>query len=322
VIIQLSALQTAIGDFTGGRFGRRRAGARQGYLSWAFWATTAAGLLLPALCIGQPGIGNIVVTSASSFAAGLPPGGSIGTIFCTGLQIPESVTATSVPLPYMLAGITVKVWGFPAPLFAVASGPGYQQINFQVPYAFAFPGSNPEILVEQNGTQGSVTPTPATSPGDFFRMSGTGYGIFQHGADYSLVTKGSPAKPGEMLVTYLTGVPSSLEFDVPVGQPAPDAVDEVSQINSSGLVDYYNMVVDGLSVINQTDPTRSILFFGLAPGLIGVYQINFAVPPDTHSGDIQIRLQRNSCIPFMGQCTASQAPWKTFQSSAVLLPVQ
>jgi uncharacterized protein (TIGR03437 family) len=322
MIIQLSALQTAICDFTGGRFGRRGKRAHLGYLKGTFLAIAAVGLLLPALCLGQPGIGNIVVTSASSFAAGLPPAGSIGTIFCTGLKISGSVTATSVPLPYMLAGITVKVWGFPAPLFAVASGPGYQQINFQVPYAFGFPGTNPEILVEQNGTHGSVTPTPATSPGDFFRISGTGYGIFQHGADYSLVTKDSPAKPGEMLVTYLTGVPSSLEFDVSVGQPAPDAVDEVSQINSSGLADYYNIVVDGLPVINQTDPTRSIPFFGLAPGLIGVYQINFAVPSDTHSGDIQIKLQRNSCIPFMGQCNAPQAPWKTFQSSAVLLPVQ
>jgi hypothetical protein len=82
------------------------------------------------------------------------------------------------------------------------------------------------------------------------------------------------------------------------------------------------MVVDSLPVTNQTDPTKSLSFFGLAPGLIGVYQINFAVPPNTRSGDIQIKLQRNSCIPFMGQCNAPQAPWKTFQSSVVLLPVQ
>jgi uncharacterized protein (TIGR03437 family) len=321
MIIQLSALQMAI-DVSGGRFGRRRAGAHRGYLGGAFLAIAAVGLLLPAPCLGQAGIGNIVVTSGSSFAVGLPPGGSIGTIFCTGLTIAGSETATSVPLPYTLAGITVKVGGFPAPLFAVASGPGYQQINFQAPYALVLPGSNPEILVEQNGAQGSATPTPATSPGDFFRLPGTGYGIFQHSADYSLVTEDSPAKPGEMLMTYLTGVPSSLEFNVPAGQAAPDAVDQVSQINSSELADYYNMVVDGLAVIDQTDRTKSIPFFGLAPGLIGVYQINFAVPAATRSGDIQIKLQRNSCIPFMGQCTAAQAPWKTFQSSAVLLPVQ
>jgi hypothetical protein len=42
-------------------------------------------------------------------------------------------------------------------------------------------------------------------PGDFFRWPGTNLGIFQHWPDYSLVTEDNPARPGEILITYLTG---------------------------------------------------------------------------------------------------------------------
>src|SRR5713226_2996823 len=87
-------------------------------------------LLLATEASGQ--IGNIVVTSAASFQLGIPPGWSIGTIFCTGLSISRLVTATTLPLPYKLAEITVTIGGAPAPLFAVAALSGFQQINFQM----------------------------------------------------------------------------------------------------------------------------------------------------------------------------------------------
>jgi hypothetical protein len=41
---------------------------------------------------------NIVVTSASSFRVGVPPQGSIGAIFCTGLNISGTVQAARCPL--------------------------------------------------------------------------------------------------------------------------------------------------------------------------------------------------------------------------------
>src|SRR5690348_15994206 len=81
-------------------------------------------------CFAQNAIQNIVVTSGASFQIRLPARGSIGTIFCTGLVVTGVTPATTVPLPFTLAGVTVTVSGARAPLFAVASRTGYQQINF------------------------------------------------------------------------------------------------------------------------------------------------------------------------------------------------
>jgi len=156
----------------------------------------------------------------------MPARGSTGRIFCTGLSLPDPVTANRTPLPYALAGVGVTIGGAPAPLFAVALLPGYQQINFQVPFEGQFQetqsgqGESTAVVIQQNGNQGSATAPVSESPGEFFQLVGTGYGIFQHGTDYSLVTKDNPAKPGEILVTYLTGTPSSLDFNVPTGEPA------------------------------------------------------------------------------------------------------
>jgi len=51
-------------------------------------------------------IANIFVTNAAGFQAGLPPRGSIGTIFCTGLIVEGVVGAPGSSLPTNLAGIS------------------------------------------------------------------------------------------------------------------------------------------------------------------------------------------------------------------------
>jgi len=280
-------------------------------------AIGAAGLLPSAFAQ----IDNIVVTSAASFQVGLPPPGSIGTIFCTGLTIPGLVTAAGVPLPYSLAGISVTIGGAQAPLFAVAELAGYQQINFQVPSGLApVPGMDGDyaVVIQQNGAQGSATATGPVSntPGDFFRLPGTSYGIFQHSADYSLVTENSPAQPGEILVTYLTGVgDGGLAYAVPDGQAAPlSPVDPVYQLNIGTVIYTYNIVANGVPIGVVGDP-NALLFIGLAPGMVGVFQINFALPDSIPAGDLQITLRYTSYASMFGSTN-------TYNSAAVLLPVR
>jgi len=125
--------------------------------------------------------------------------------FLHGLIV-EGTPATTVPLPFTLAGVTVTVGGARAPLFAVAALSGYQQINFEVPQETQIASDGTaQVVVQQNGVQGAAMATISSCrrllavlhPGDFFILPGTQYGIFQHGADFSLVTKSHPAKPGE-----------------------------------------------------------------------------------------------------------------------------
>src|SRR5688572_8935973 len=72
----------------------------------------------------------LVATSGASFEAGLPPKGSIASIFSAGIVgIEQNVSATSFPLPTELAGVHVKIGGVSAPLFSITRIQNYFQIN-------------------------------------------------------------------------------------------------------------------------------------------------------------------------------------------------
>jgi uncharacterized protein (TIGR03437 family) len=268
-----------------------------------------------------------VVTSGASFQSGLPANGSIGTIFCTGLSLQDVVIATSLPLPTSLAGVTVTVGGAVAPLFAVANLGAFQQINFQVPLDAA----SGYVTVSQNGFQASVTALALNIVGDFFRIGGTSYGVFQHGADYSLVTEGNPAKAGEAIIAYATGFQAAVPA-VSSGQPAPlsplshvpqwyyihpeindSVVDQLGISINYGIVLFDSPPIDGDSTGQQPIP-----FIGLTPGSVGLYQVNFTFPPGVPAGDNTIQLVRQSCLG-----TASiPCVIRTYLSQPVLIPAR
>jgi uncharacterized protein (TIGR03437 family) len=290
--------------------------------------------MLPATLRAQ--IGDIVVTNAASFRTGIPAPGSIGTIFCTGLAVTGIVSASGAPLPYNLSGVTVTVGGSPAPLFALADLGGYQQINFQVPQETQVnagtAGPTAEVTVSQNGIQGKATASLAPQLGDLFRVGTTQYGIFQHSADYSLVTTANPARRGETLVAYATGLEPPV-LSVPIGQLAPlSPLYYVPQIGVQPFIDLTGLlIIDGVgnrfSVFNlgggTYDPNGNLLFMGLTPGAIGLYQINFVLPPGLSSGNAAINLRHLACNPAappFGDCQAPAAV--VVDSQAVLLPVQ
>ncbi len=158
---------------------------------------------------GRAEIGNIVVTDAASFQKGWPSPGSIASVFCTGLTgISGIVTAEHYPLPLELLGVRVRIGGVPAPLFAVAQFDGYEQINIQVPLEASLVSfGDIDVTVEQGGQQ-TTARVPRGSDGEFFRMS-DGAGAFQHATDYVLVSASNPARAGEVVVGYLTGVRAS-----------------------------------------------------------------------------------------------------------------
>jgi uncharacterized protein (TIGR03437 family) len=266
-------------------------------------AASAVGFLLPVIASGQ--IGNIVVTSGASFQPGLPPKGSIGTIFCTGLRVSGIVGASGTPLPTSLAGVTVTVGGVAAPLFAVADLGGYQQINFQVPVpdSGVLPFEGTQVTVAQSGAQGSTTVKASPSPGDFFRIPGTQYGIFQHAADYSLVTPDNPARAGEIIIAYATGLRPARP-EVPLGQPAPlsplsivPQLDIGTAVDQIGLsVNYGILLMDEAPESGDTTGQLPIPFMGLGPGQVGVYQINFVFPEGVRPlGNVPILLVRKTC---------------------------
>jgi uncharacterized protein (TIGR03437 family) len=310
------------------------------------YALLAAGILLPAATWAQ--IGNIVVTNAASFRVGVPQPDSIGSIFCTGLSVNGVASASAVPLPFTLAGVSVSVGGAPAPLFAVADLGGFQQINFQVPLEAQFTTEsqlNPDgttqvitttpVVVSQNGAQGSATvATDPTTPGEFFRLGGgaSQYGIFQH-ADYSPVTEQSPAAPGETIIAYLTGLPTATPPE-PTGQPA--SADPLSVVvlceGPYFYEDYLDLQLANVSILNSNGGCQTpvlglgyIPYIGLSPGSVGLYQINLLIPsnvlpPAVPHEDLPLTLRWHRCSRFPGGGILC-APSDQRYSQPVMLPV-
>ena len=192
--------------------------------------------------------------------------GTIVQIF--GSAMAATTGSTGVPLPTVLNGTSVLIGGELAPLYYVSSG----QINAQIPVDLV-PGQQYQVLVSANNaytTPETINIAPVT-PG-IARLA-NGQVIAQHG-DFSLVTEDAPAKPGEYLVAYLAGMGLT---DTPVGTGAQAPSSPLANVNASASV-----AIDG--------EAAPVLFAGLTPGFIGLYQINFQLPADAHSGDRKLEI--------------------------------
>jgi len=183
---------------------------------------------------------------------------------------PSSVTlqAQSLPLQTNLGGVQVMVNGRAAPIYFVSP----TQISLIVPYATT--ESFATFRVSSNGTlsnQVTVYTTP-TAPGVYtLTQNGVGNAAALH-ADYSLVTQDNPAKVGETLQLFVTGL----------GAVTPAVADGTAAPSSS------------LSVVNADvavfvdSQQAQVTFKGLAPGFVALYQVNFVVPAGVSSGQVYL----------------------------------
>jgi uncharacterized protein (TIGR03437 family) len=258
-------------------------------------------------------IKNIAVSSAAGYHSGLPSRGSIATIFCTGIGIQGTVAATGYPLPQELAGVKVTVAGATARIIAVADLGGFQQINFQVPFEADYPQAEADVEVQQGLRVGAArTRVRTESPGEFFILPGN-TAAMQHSADYSLVGWDRPARPGEILIAYLTGMPE-VQLQPATGDAAP--------VTPLAIVPEYLFTHAGEAYwIKIDDTVVKPLFIGLTPGLAGVFQINFQLPETTLPGVRQVLLHRASCRALFGSCQGGGGFKTNYDSISVALPV-
>lgn len=198
------------------------------------------------------------ILNGASFS---PTGGSIApgefiTIFGSGLAQAQAVA--SPPYPTALGGVLVTINSISAPIYLVSP----TQLNVLVPYSVT--GSTATIIVTNNGQSSTpiTVPLALTAPGFFSQnSSGIGAGVVTH-SNGSLVTAASPAKKGETVTLYLTGLGAVTPAvsDGSAGQSSP-----LSKVNETILVIVGNL-------------TASVSYAGLAPGFPGLYQINATIP--------------------------------------------
>jgi hypothetical protein len=220
-------------------------------------------------------------------------------------------------------------------LAAVVDSSGNAQINFQVPLELnASSILNQQYTGTLSACNASLTTFPTSSGWGGFFAGANGFVVAQHASDYSLVTAQNPAHPGEAIVTYADDFfpvwpPPSIAFPVP-NQPLfrilPKSL--VTELYFAGggylyLQTYPQPICipgNGCNNSYADTPALQVTFEGLAPGMIGVEQINFVVPASQQPGNWALFFNIGSCPSGTG----APGSCGLFGSSSpkVILPVQ
>ena len=156
--------------------------------------------------------------------------------------------------------------GFSAPLFFAAGG----QVNLQVPWELA--GQSQTTIAATAWGQTSPAQTVNLgpfSPGIFsMNAQGSGQGAVQD-TSYRLVDSSNPAEAGSTVLIYCTGL-GAVTNQPPTGSPAPAS--PLAETTTKPTV-----LIGGAPA--------SVQFSGLAPGMVGTYQVNAVVPSGSATGD-------------------------------------
>lgn len=234
--------------------------------------TTAnpAGLMREQLgpALAKPAIGGIAA-NASTITTAAP--GSIIAIYGTALSPVESGLGgfgNISALATSMDGVTVSIGGAKAPFYYV----GPSQINAQVPFETAA-GQQQVVVTTAAGSATSSLTVAAQAP-SIFILDANGTGAVVKNSDFSLVTSSNPAKAGDTLVIYLTGM----------GQTTPPIQTGALVQPPSGA--FNNTAPATVTIGGQNAP---VVYSIASPGFAGLYQIAVTVPSGV-SGHVPVTI--------------------------------
>jgi uncharacterized protein (TIGR03437 family) len=211
--------------------------------------------------------------------AALSPG-MIAQVYGSGLATSQ-VSPGILPLPTLFNNTYAQVGAYRAPLYFLSGA----QLNVQIPADLVAPQQIPMLLSVNNALTLPITlDIIPDAPGVLSAFDGPTPPSTQNGAhivaqhlDGTAVTSNSPGKPGEYLVMYLAGL-GATKPSVPSGTPA-----------SASPLSYVTLVP---TVTVDSQPSN-VYFAGLAPTFVGLYQIDFQVPPGAKSGEDVVTVTQN-----------------------------
>jgi uncharacterized protein (TIGR03437 family) len=202
-----------------------------------------------------PAIGSVSLSGPTGSATLAP--GALFTV--QGTNFGDSVNAQTNPLPRSLGQVFVAVDGVRAPLWSSSSG----TIVAQVPVDMRVGTVNFTVALNGVVSNNVQAPVATVSPSII---------LVTH-ADGSAIGRGNPITAGETLVIYATGLG-------PVTPVATTGAFAPSTILST-TINTPTVTIDGTSL--------HVVFSGLTPGFVGLYQIDAQVPPTlTSAGSISV----------------------------------
>jgi uncharacterized protein (TIGR03437 family) len=208
-----------------------------------------------------PRIGT--VTNAASYTTDLAAGG-MASIFGRNLSAVETrQTDPSEPV-LSTAALRVTLELQPVPMTFAGAG----QINVQLPFDFAGPGTL--TVTTPNGSASQRIAVASAAPAIF--QGDSGIPLATHG-DGTAVTKEKPARAGETIAIYLTGL-GQVRGAVRCGAAAVEPLAVIAAVE---------VVAGG----RRVSPTAAELL----PGVVGAYVVRFAIPSNLHAPLALIHLE-------------------------------
>jgi uncharacterized protein (TIGR03437 family) len=179
-------------------------------------------------------------------------------------------TPNVLPLLTNVNGTRVLVGGVEAPLYSVSD----EQIRAQIPMELA-PNRQYQVLVTANGAYtvpDSIT-LVAAQPG--LQLGEEARVVAQH-SDTSMVSRAAPAARGETITFFLVGMGVTDPL-VRSGSPAPAGAMAKTLAQPAVMID---------------SKPAEVIFAGLTPGTVGLYQVRLRVPAEAGQGDLIVSISQ------------------------------
>jgi uncharacterized protein (TIGR03437 family) len=248
-----------------------------------------------------PAIGAVV--NGASFAANAPLApGSFASVFGSSFGSIDQLAGFPAT---DFSGVSVTFNGIKAPLLHLIASAG--QINLVVPSGLPESGTVAVAVTTQAGTSDSFTLSMAdAAPGIFVVPSAlnpkrrtaavlfanTAWSVMpdalpqelnlpgncHSGGISTAAICGEPAKPGDFIQIYMTGLGRATPNGDPAGTPLPTG----TVAPADGKTVYLTVSQPGVAIGGV--PAK-VSFSGLAPGFAGLYQVNVQIPAGAPAGD-------------------------------------
>jgi uncharacterized protein (TIGR03437 family) len=223
---------------------------------WAF-TTAATVTLTPAVAGTVDGASYVTPVVAGSIAA----------VFGTNLAMGQEASSGPAPLPKTLAQSSSTIGGTQAPLYFAVS----TQVNLQVPCELAGQ-QQASIITTVNGVPSAASTVALApfAPGIFtMNAMGTGQGAVLLVSTYQLASAANPATRGSYIAIFCTGLGAVANQPATGTTASPGAPLSVALTTPT-------VTIGGTSAV--------VTYAGLAPGFVGLYQINARVPSEITVG--------------------------------------
>lgn len=247
---------------------------------------TASGVFAQTDCVlGAPCYSEAGVVNAASYQAGAFAPNTIVSLFGTGLSFatsgirPEDLLGGVLPIELPGTGVHVLLNGLFAHIYYVSP----TQVNLLVPSNFR--AGRWRLQLVREGTAGPAVWVELLEAAPGLFLLEPGVAVATH-ADFSAVTQDAPARPGEIVVLWATGLGPTV--------PRADYGQVLKEAAWIERIADFRVLLNGTSV-----PPGNVLYAGVAPYFAGLYQINLRLP-DTVAPDPEVRLAVGDAISPAG----------------------